>query len=506
MRRIILLLCISFFTLHSFGQFRTDEITYRKTINLKNTNTWAVGGGFSNFIMHGDLRSIGTGNLGSFYNFGGYLYVNKMFNPLLGLEFKVNYNKIAGGAQYFSEVYEILYVDKSKVLENNMFFNGRAYGAELNLIFSFSNLYDSGVSEKWHAAGYFGVGYHQYNSALFEKDIINGGPDIPLVDFGFNRTRNSQNEASSIYLSAQFGLKRRISKRVDIEFRTGMYFNYEDHLDAAISNKQDWETFFLNQLGVTVKLGKSKIFSIWGDEDETQNREAEDAFEVIDTDEDGVIDQLDKEPATPPGVLVYANGVSIDSDGDGVPDYKDDCRFEPGLKDNKGCPFVGDRDKDGVSDRDDKCPDVKGLARYQGCPDSDALKITGYVEMKEYVKDIYFNTASNRIRSEYYYTLLDEVAEIMLKNSDVTFSVYGYTDNRGEVAYNQKLSEKRAKEARAYLIARGVDESRIISRGLGELSPKYGNDTKEGRQLNRRVEIRSVNPFKQKTRVILEEE
>jgi len=44
-----------------------------------------------------------------------------------------------------------------------------------------------------------------------------------------------------------------------------MYFNYEDHLDATISNKQDWETFFVTHLGVTIKLGNSKTFTIWGD-------------------------------------------------------------------------------------------------------------------------------------------------------------------------------------------------------------------------------------------------
>lgn len=99
MRRILLL--FFFVSIQTFAQFTTDEFTYRKSIDFKNSNSWAIGGGFSNFIMHGDLRSLGTGNLGNFWNFGGYLYIDKMFNPLLGLEFKVNYNKISGGAQYF---------------------------------------------------------------------------------------------------------------------------------------------------------------------------------------------------------------------------------------------------------------------------------------------------------------------------------------------------------------------------------------------------------------------
>ena len=106
MRRIILLAFFGiFFTSQIFSQFTTDEITYVDRIDLENSNSWAVGGGFSNFIMHGDLRSIGTNNLGNFYNFGGFAYLDKMFNPLLGLEGKLFYTQMSGGAQYLSEIY-----------------------------------------------------------------------------------------------------------------------------------------------------------------------------------------------------------------------------------------------------------------------------------------------------------------------------------------------------------------------------------------------------------------
>lgn len=190
--------------------------------------------------MHGDLRSIGTGKLGNFFDFGGYVYADKMFNPLLGIEIRANYFTISGGAQYFSDVYDILYVDKTKITDD-LFFDGRAYGIEMNLILSFSNLYKK-YSQKWNISGYFGAGFQQYNSALFEK--LADGSVNELIDFGSNPARNNKNEAASIYLSGQFGIKRKINSRLDLEFRTGIYFNNEDHLDATISNKQDWETFF----------------------------------------------------------------------------------------------------------------------------------------------------------------------------------------------------------------------------------------------------------------------
>ena len=497
MKRILFCLFVSFLSSTLQSQTNTNDIIKNNKIELENSNSWAVSAGFSNFIMHGDLRSIGTGNLGNFWNFGAYAYVDKMFNPLLGLEFKVNYSKLSGGAQYFSDVYDILYLNQQKIT-NNLFFKGTAYGAELNLILSFSNLYIANA-DKWHVTGYFGAGYHQYDSALYEK--LPNGSNNKLVDFGRNPARNSVNEASSIYLSAQLGLKYRISKRVDLEFRPSWYFNYEDHLDATISNKQDWETFFVTHVGVVVKLGKKKVFTIWGDD----KKEPENKFKIVDTDKDGVIDELDNDPNTPLGVQVYGNGTPVDSDQDGVPDYIDKCIFEKGRADNDGCPFIGDKDRDGIPDREDKCPEVKGIEKFEGCPDANSLRVTELVTVMSYSKNIYFNTDSNSIRSGFYYTMLDDVAEIMLKNKDVTFSVAGYTDNVGTDEYNLKLSERRSNEARNYLIERGVEADRISAKGYGEVNPKYSNDTEQGKQLNRRVEIKSVGYYESKTKLKVED-
>ena len=149
MRKVFLL--VLFFNIiisNSFGQFTTDEISYGSRIDLENSNSWGVGAGLTNFIMHWDLRSIGTGDQGNYINFGGMVYVNKMFNPLLGLEFKASLNKISGGAQYFSNTgnYFVVYANSVTNL-NNLNFKGQAYGGELNLIFSFTNLYEASSSK-----------------------------------------------------------------------------------------------------------------------------------------------------------------------------------------------------------------------------------------------------------------------------------------------------------------------------------------------------------------------
>lgn len=122
--------------------FYAQDITADSKANMtdENYNSWAVGGGLSNFIMHGDLRSIGTGTQGNFFNFGGYLLGNKMFNPVVGLEFKLNFNQIRGGAQYLSDVYDILYISNTQITDD-LFFEGTAFGAELNAMVSISNLF-----------------------------------------------------------------------------------------------------------------------------------------------------------------------------------------------------------------------------------------------------------------------------------------------------------------------------------------------------------------------------
>ena len=487
-KRVLVFFLFSFlFMCKSYSQFTTDEITYGNRIDLNNSNSWAVGGGFTNFIMHGDLRSIGTGDDTNYLNFGGMVYVNKMFNPLLGLEFKASYNKISGGAQYFSNEsnYFVLYSEGKVVNQDNLNFEGAAYGAELNLIFSFTNLYQTAAS-KWHAAGYFGVGYHQYNSTLYER--FSDGRNVEIVDFGFNPSRNSQTAASSIYLSAQFGLKRRLNKKIDLEFRTGMYFNYEDHLDAAISNKQDWETFFVSSIGVSVKLGKKKVFTIWGDEDADTRGQ----FKIVDTDKDGVMDELDIEPNTPAGVMVYGNGKAVDSDKDGLPDYKDKCPLEYGPESNEGCPLNIDSDGDGVMDGKDLCPATPGTVENKGCPKAEPntnnpSNINNQIALL--ATSIYFDTNSDRIKSISFSTI-DKIVKLMKQVPNVKFLIEGHTDDRNSDRYNLYLSQRRANAVRKYMIKEGINSDNLSSKGFGESRPKFSNENAGGRQLNRRVEIK----------------
>lgn len=87
---------------------------------------------------------------------------------------------------------------------------------------------------------------------------------------------------------------------------------------------------------------------------------------------------------------------------------------------------------------------------------------------------------------------LDQVAGTLAQYNQTYLDVYGHTDSTGSDAYNQDLSERRARAVADYLAGRGVQPARIGTRGYGETQPVAGNDTPEGQAQNRRVEIKIV--------------
>jgi len=84
---------------------------------------------------------------------------------------------------------------------------------------------------------------------------------------------------------------------------------------------------------------------------------------------------------------------------------------------------------------------------------------------------------------------LDKLANVLQKYPDTNIKILGHTDDRGTVAYNQGLSERRANSAASYLRTRGIASSRISTEGLGKSDPKVPNDTEANRAENRRVEF-----------------
>ncbi len=101
---------------------------------------------------------------------------------------------------------------------------------------------------------------------------------------------------------------------------------------------------------------------------------------------------------------------------------------------------------------------------------------------------ILFDTDSDHLKDESKPTL-DALVATAHNQPSWSFSIEGHTDNTGSDAHNQALSEKRAISVKAYLVAAGVDASRLTTQGFGSSQPVASNDTALGRAQNRRVEI-----------------
>lgn len=215
-----------------------------------------------------------------------------------------------------------------------------------------------------------------------------------------------------------------------------------------------------------------------------------------DRDADGIVDELDACPDEP-GVKTEdpkTNGCPPppDRDGDGVLDADDACPDEPGVKTEdpktNGCPPPKDRDGDGILDVDDACPDEPGVSdpdpKKHGCPKA---RVVG-TEIK-IMERVEFDTNKATIRPESE-GVLNAVLDIMKKHPEIQkVSVEGHTDNRGGAQHNMGLSRRRAAAVMEWLTSRGIEASRLTSKGWGQSKAIDTNDTPEGRQNNRRVEF-----------------
>lgn len=84
---------------------------------------------------------------------------------------------------------------------------------------------------------------------------------------------------------------------------------------------------------------------------------------------------------------------------------------------------------------------------------------------------------------------IDPVVAQLIQHPSLVVSITGHTDARGATAYNQRLSETRAKVVAHYLQSKGIEANRITVHGMGEEQPVADNQTEEGRAKNRRVEF-----------------
>lgn len=121
------------------------------------------------------------------------------------------------------------------------------------------------------------------------------------------------------------------------------------------------------------------------------------------------------------------------------------------------------------------------------------------VSVKRVGNDIYLNMPGNltfatdhaEIRGDFY-DVLNSVVLVLNEYDKTLIEITGHTDSTGSDAHNQQLSEARARSVAAYFKAQQVVPERLITEGFGERFPIASNDSEDGRQQNRRVELRLV--------------
>jgi outer membrane protein OmpA-like peptidoglycan-associated protein/tetratricopeptide (TPR) repeat protein len=104
------------------------------------------------------------------------------------------------------------------------------------------------------------------------------------------------------------------------------------------------------------------------------------------------------------------------------------------------------------------------------------------------LKNILFETNSFVLSNESFLEL-DKLVQLLNENPGLRVQIVGHTDNLGKAADNLNLSANRAKAVVDYLIAKGIDRTRLSSKGMGQTQPVAANDTEAGRAKNRRTEL-----------------
>ena len=226
---------------------------------------------------------------------------------------------------------------------------------------------------------------------------------------------------------------------------------------------------------------KDKCPDTWG-------VEAEKGCPEPDTDNDGLPDREDHCPQEPGPASNNGCPKQRDKDGDGLPDRIDRCPDEPGPPENEGCPEE-DSDEDGIPDRIDLCPTKRGIKKYDGCPKQSDIKIKIKKKAIELREKIHFEVNRAVIKRKSF-AILDQVAVTLKQYPGIKkMEIQGHTDSQGPSAYNLTLSQRRAQAVVDYLVNKKIDLDRLEARGYGEDKPIAPNSTKQGRSMNRRVEM-----------------
>ncbi|WP_428331423.1 OmpA family protein [Mucilaginibacter sp.] len=331
------------------------------------------------------------------------------------------------------------------------------YGVALSGNFTLANInwrHNKGAIQPYITAGAGLLNYSPVlTTAAGNKENLNGGT----------------NKTHTVYVPVGLGLKFDVAPGVNLDLGYQVNFTYADDVDGYSYGSTN-DKFSYAHIGLEFALGKRSKpqlathnpVSSMRTEYLWQNQNTKNQLQSQIDAEKAKNDQLRNDLNTTNANLAK---FTVDSDGDGVPDFFDKCPNTPAgtQVDGSGCPL----------------PVTKNVKVYVTEEDRKVVK--------EAIKNLEFDFGKATIR-DHSKPSLDKVAQLLV-DKNFSLKLAGHTDNVGSADANLKLSKDRAEAIKTYLVSQGANASRIEATGYGKTQPIATNKTAAGRQINRRVEF-----------------
>lgn len=419
--------------------------------------------------------------------YGAGLSLKKSLSNVFGVQLNANYARLQGvlrpGGDPDALSSRVGKLTRLGLPSGGAYFQSNIFGVGVDAVLNLSNIdlhYRPGGHRKLLFYVLGGV-----QATFFNPQVYNLNDDSEIANTFTNAspTRIDNDADFALALRSGAGLKYRLNEKMDIGWElaaTKVVGN--DALDGAALSGSSRDIYASSMFSLNFKLGKGEDLIDWINPGKEIHEDIEalkkgldslasavdNKFATADTDGDGVVDTTDKEPFTPFGSKVDADGKGIDSDGDGVYDGLDK---EPNTPAGKLVNFQGLEIKTGESVKPGLPPVNPGVS--QG-GNSDA-----------YFPSVFFDTNTSRVRA-YDIDKLVRVAILMQKNSALKIRLVGHADVRGGTEFNNSLGQKRAQAVKDYLVKNlGVDANRVTIESKGEASPLSPSEN----TVNRRVDI-----------------
>jgi outer membrane protein OmpA-like peptidoglycan-associated protein len=444
---------------------------------------------------------------------GAGLGLTKMFNSAFGLNVDYTLGKILGRTverggfaeerQYWKQLFpERTEADGPVYFKTNVFHQATVnfYIDWLGLGTSYNKFIKSQLtgkpikSRKFAFYTKIGVGLIRTSSQIYNvKD------DKPITNN--NYLRGYTNKFTEVVFPLGVGMKFKVSKAFDIGIEGTFTFTNSDKLDALQFQSRVDGNRTVNSLSkinrdayAYVNVNFAYKFGRIGSQKEhvewvnplafiMANVPKPKEVNLKDTDGDGVLDILDKEPTTEAGLAVDAHGVTLDSDKDGCPDTKDAEPFS-----SPAFPIV---------DCKNVLPEaVTTTETPKGVPYDDEAVTKKIQKVEDNIwklTSIYYDVNKANITPSSSEELR-KIGILMSTNPDMKVNVKGNTDVRGSSEFNQKLSENRVNAAIKFLKDNyNIAEDRFIKLPMGKSDPLIKDATNENQhQSNRRVDFSPV--------------